>query len=221
MYCINIKKVEVGTFIFKIKDRKTFSFKDIRGLRGYILNQFNEKIEYHNHLSKYSFKYKSPLVQYKIIDGQLAIIALDKMIKIVKKDLESLSIVNIYGKEYVFELFVKIESFEVGVVDSLLRYSFKLPWMAINQNNMELYKKGNFNLNNQLRNNIIEIFKALGVFAEKQVMVNGIFEKNIESYQENDFLVFEGSFVTNVSLPDFIGLGKRKSIGYGTIVKAE
>ena len=52
-------------------------------------------------------------------------------------------------------------------------------------------------------------------------MVNGIFEKNIESYQENDFLVFEGSFVTNVSLPDFIGLGKRKSIGYGTIVKAE
>ena len=184
-------------------------------------NQFNEKIEYHNHLSKYSFNYKSPLVQYKIIDGQLAIIALDKMIKIVKKDLESLSIVNIYGKEYVFELFVKIESFEVGVVDSLLRYSFKLPWMAINQNNMELYKKGNFNLNNQLRNNIIEIFKALGVFAEKQVMVNGIFEKNIESYQENDFLVFEGSFVTNVSLPDFIGLGKRKSIGYGTIVKAE
>ena len=93
--------------------------------------------------------------------------------------------------------------------------------MAINQNNMELYKKGNFNLNNQLRNNIIEIFKALGVFAEKQVMVNGIFEKNIESYQENDFLVFEGSFVTNVSLPDFIGLGERKSIGYGTIVKAE
>lgn len=213
----NTKKIEVGTFIFKTKDNKKFTFEEVIGLRGYILNQFNEKIEYHNHISKYNFNYKSPLIQYKIINGQLAIVVFDKMIEAVKRDLESLNKINIFGEEYPFKLISKIETLEIGIVDSLQRYAFELPWMAINQNNMELYKEGNFNLNNQLRNNMIEIFKALDIFAEKQVMVNGVFEKNIKNYKENDFVVYEGSFVTNVNLPDYIGLGKRKSIGYGTI----
>ena len=39
-------------------------------------------------MSKYNFNYKSPLIQYKIINGQLAIVVFDKMIEAVKRDLE-------------------------------------------------------------------------------------------------------------------------------------
>ena len=79
------------------------------------------------------------------------------------------------------------------------------------------YQKGEFSLDNQLRNNILEFFKLSGVQATKRIIAVGKLEENKIVEKDTVILGFTGTFKTNVNLPDLIALGKRKSVGFGII----
>lgn len=212
----NTRKLKIG--IFKFVTENKFRIEDSSKLRGCILNHYRDKVEYHNHLSESNFNYKSPKVQYKIINGVLTVIAIDDVIEDVRNDLEQIDILTIGNQEFKdFELHEETRILEVGIKDKLFTYKFDLPWLALNQVNYDKYKTGKFDLSIQLRNNIIEFFGSIDLFADEIVMVKGNFKEKKVKHKNNIFLGFEGNFVTNVKLPDFISLGKRKSLGYGTI----
>lgn len=214
----NSRDLKVGIFKFIIKGKRDFQLKDSIKLRGCILNNFNERVEYHNHLDEYSFNYQSPLVQYKIIDGNLAIVVLDEMLDVVKGDLEKLELLKIGKDEYTeWELDIDVKEVKVEVGEELFSYDIKSPWLALNQENYPKYKNNKFDLSLQLRNNIIEFFGGIDLFAQKKVIVKGVFNEETVKHKENILLGFNGSFISNVKLPDYISLGKRKSLGFGMI----
>ena len=71
--------------------------------------------------------------------------------------------------------------------------------------------------NKKLRNNILEFFKSINVWVDNQILVKGEYKTTPIKKKDTILIGTSGTFYTNANLPDYIGLGKRKSIGFGTI----
>ena len=210
-----MKLVEV---IFK--GREKFSKSSAKGLRGYFGNYFKNIVEFHNHLDQITFNYKSPNIQYRVINGNLSILGINEGGDILLKAIEKIELNKIIldGIDNIIkEKEIKITFPELEIQDKKYDYKFESFWIALNEENYKKYKKGEFSLDNQLRNNILEFFKLCGVQAQKKIIATGEFEENKIIEKDTVILGFTGTFKTNVNLPDLIALGKRKSVGFGVI----
>ena len=74
-----------------------------------------------------------------------------------------------------------------------------------------------------LTGNILSIAKGLGVNLMEQISVRltHLDDPYIITVKSVKMMTFNADFVTNVSLPQFIGLGKDASIGFGTLFRAD
>ena len=210
-----MKLVEV---IFK--GREKFSKSSAKALRGYFGNYFKNIVEFHNHLDQITFNYKSPNIQYRVIDGNLSILGINEGGDILLKSIEKIELNKIIldGIDNVIkEKEIKITFPELEIQDKRYDYKFESFWIALNEENYKKYKEGEFSLDIQLRNNILEFFKLCGVQAQKRIIAAGEFEENKIIEKDTVILGFTGTFKTNVNLPDLIALGKRKSVGFGII----
>ena len=215
-----MKLVEV---IFKGRDK--FSKSSAKALRGYFGNFFRNIIEFHNHLDQITFNYKSPSIQYRVIDGNLSILGINEGGDILLKSIDEIKLDEIKLDEIkldgidnkIEEKEIKITFPELEIKDERYDYKFESFWIALNEENYKKYQKGEFSLDNQLRNNILEFFKLSGVQATKRIIAVGEFEENKIIEKDTVILGFTGTFKTNVNLPDLIALGKRKSVGFGII----
>ena len=210
-----MKLVEV---IFKGRDK--FSKSSAKALRGYFGNFFRKIIEFHNHLDQITFNYKSPNIQYRVIDGNLSILGINEGGDILLKSIEEIKLDEIILDgidNKIKEKEIKITFPELEIKDERYDYKFESFWIALNEENYKKYQKGEFSLDNQLRNNILEFFKLSGVQATKRIIVAGEFEEHKIIEKDTVILGFTGTFKTNVNLPDLIALGKRKSVGFGII----
>ncbi len=210
-----MKLVEV---IFKGRDK--FSKSSAKALRGYFGNFFRNIVEFHNHLDQITFNYKSPNIQYRVIDGNLSILGINEGGDILLKSIEEIKLdeIKLDGIDNkIEEKEIKITFPELEIKDERYDYKFESFWIALNEENYKKYQKGEFSLDNQLRNNILEFFKLSGVQATKRIIAVGEFEENKIVEKDTVILGFTGTFKTNVNLPDLIALGKRKSVGFGII----
>lgn len=189
-------------------------------MRGYFGNFFKNIVEFHNHLDQITFNYKSPNIQYRVIDGNLSILGINEGGDILLKSIEKIKLDEIVLEgidNKIKEKEIKITFPELEIQDERYDYKFESFWIALNEENYKKYQKGEFSLDNQLRNNILEFFKLSGVQATKRIIATGIFEENKIIEKDTTILGFTGTFKTNVNLPDLIALGKRKSVGFGII----
>ena len=210
-----MKLVEV---IFK--GREKFSKSSAKALRGYFGNYFKNIVEFHNHLDQITFNYKSPNIQYRVINENLSILGINEGGDILLKSIEKIKLDEIVLEgidNKIKEKEIKITFPELEIQDKKYDYKFESFWIALNEENYKKYKKGEFSLDNQLRNNILEFFKLCGVQAQKKIIATGEFEENKIIEKDTVILGFTGTFKTNVNLPDLIALGKRKSVGFGVI----
>ena len=210
-----MKLVEV---IFKGRDK--FSKSSAKALRGYFGNFFRNIVEFHNHLDQITFNYKSPNIQYRVIDGNLSILGINEGGDILLKSIDEIKLdeIKLDGIDNkIEEKEIKITFPELEIKDERYDYKFESFWIALNEENYKKYQKGEFSLDNQLRNNILEFFKLSGVQATKRIIAVGEFEEHKIVEKDTVILGFTGTFKTNVNLPDLIALGKRKSVGFGII----
>ena len=192
-------------------------------LRGYIGNKFQENIILHNHKEK-ELIYSYPLVQYKIIDNNIIIFALEEgitEIKNISTDLEELQL----KKRYIItEKILYEKNFEMEESDELYQYKFITPWLALNQKNYKKYKETTNQkerkilLNKILIGNILSMCKSFGIMVNKKLIVKSYLNIQDVEYKSVILKGFTGEFQTNFKLPDYIGLGKGVSHGYGTIL---
>ena len=210
-----MKLVEV---IFKGRDK--FSKSSAKALRGYFGNYFKNIVEFHNHLDQITFNYKSPNIQYRVIDGNLSILGINEGGDILLKSIEKIKLDEIVLEgidNKIKEKEIKITFPELEIQNIEYNYKFESFWIALNEENYKRYKKGDLSLDIILRNNILEFFKLSGVQAEKRIIALGEFEEHEIIEKDTTILGFTGTFKTNVNLPDLIALGKRKSVGFGVI----
>jgi hypothetical protein len=105
-----------------------------------------------------------------------------------------------------------------------LKYIIK-NWIALNQENFKKYKriesmKDRISfLESILTANIISFAKGIEWTIEKPIELNiiDILKTNEQALKGVKVMGFDIKFATNVFLPNFIGLGKSVSLGYGVI----
>ena len=129
--------------------KATLLLKDIRlkpsqihKFRGFIGNLFRDYDLLHNHdpvTGKLIYRY--PLIQFKLIDGIPAIIAVtDEAVDLFSLLFMQLNEVFIEDLEIpVFERDLFIEKVDFGYANETFMYEFISPWIALNQKNFRKY----------------------------------------------------------------------------------
>lgn len=196
-------------------------------LRGYFGNLFKNKSPLlHNHFESGKLRYSYPLVQYKIIDSvpyligiaEGAQLLIELFLKIDKLDLDDKKII-IYSKN----ITNKVE--DIRLTESLIEYKFQTLYMGLNQTNFNTYinllpgtERSNY-MSKIIIGNILSFFKGINYTAKDRIYVKPILTETTSAFKNKKMTVFSGTFITNAFLPNYIGIGKSVSRGYGTIIK--
>ena len=119
---------------------------------------------------------------------------------------------------------VQAKNHTIGINDELYTYKFETLWMALNQKNYALYLKSKeeekpIMLKKIAVANILAFYKACNLYLnpDERILLQLKAGEKATKFKNQDMLAFEGSFTTNALLPDYIGLGKSTSRGFGTI----
>jgi hypothetical protein len=201
------------------------TFTDGRAIRGYFSNTFGKHPEFHNHQGS-SLIYKHPSIQYKIIGGSALIVGLKEGAYLLKA-VPKLPYLEIYKERYViYKQDLANQRVHFGLSETPILYRFLTPWLALNEINYQRYNELSDKevlkckiLNKVLIGNILSMSKALGYCVDREIQINGSFKESGRIKAKNEFeaLAFTGEFFLNFSIPDFWGIGKFSSRGYGTL----
>lgn len=198
--------------------------RDAHKLRGYFGEYFKEHSPLlHNHYEDGSSKYRYPLVQYKVIDHVPVLLGFNDGAELLTSLFLKIKEMDISGTTFpVYSKNISQQQVEVGVMDDLLGYKFSNYWMALNSDNYKTYLQSNPEqqqtlLNQILRNNLLSFFKGVGIWLDDKILVKGNFTPKTSNFKDQKMVVFEGSFVGNVAIPELAGLGKSVSRGFGAV----
>lgn len=223
-----LKRIEyIPTIAISIKTSRPLTFEQGRGLRGCIANILRGNVLVHNHNDS-GLIYSYPRIQYKVIDGEAKIIGLAEGAELLKEmpTLRTLSL----GKQAVAVEKIELqESTEIiGISNSVEKYHFLTPWLALNEKNYQQYLRSGNNyqrkklLEKVIIGNIISMAKGLNF------TVPGPLYGKLENYQEIEtslkgmpMLGFYSIFSVNFQIPEYWGIGKSVSRGFGTISKVK
>jgi len=198
--------------------------RDAHKLRGYFGNLFKEKSELlHNHMGNGEYRFKYPQVQYKVIDHTPLLVGVKEGAELLPGLFLKIKELDIDGKKYpIHQKNIESGPFNIGVTDSSCTYEFQTLWMALNQSNYEKYQDRDELARQQLlerivTGNCLSFFKDMDLWVDDQIHVKGSFKEKSTRFKNNRMLAFNGVITANVALPDYIGLGKAVSRGFGTI----
>lgn len=194
-------------------------------LRGYIAGNFPQYEILHNHRSDGSLLYLYPRVQYRVLNGKGYIIGIEEGVGVVREIEPMIDHINLKGKRYsIGQKLIILENVSFGLKDTFVTYHFVKPWLALNEQNYHEYiKAGNKRtrdiiLKNILRGNLLSLAKSIGYVVDKQVEIISLFLEERECFLKGiPMLGFLGSFSVNFEIPDYWGIGKSVSRGFGTI----
>jgi len=215
---IIVPTIELSFHILKDMD-----FNDTPRLRGFIGKMFSRNILLHNHDND-TLRYSYPRVQYKVINSHAIVVGLAEGIEELKPlaQLERI----IIGHED-----MQIENFEItedkspfGILNDQTSYSFLTPWLALNEKNYDKYQrigtwpKKKDLLESILIGNIISMSKSLGYTVPEPIKANIQNLKEVPTKLKDTLMLgFLGTFSVNFEIPDYWGIGKSVSRGFGTI----
>ena len=112
----------------------------------------------------------------------------------------------------------------LSVTNEPLSYSFLTPWLALNEKNYEKYQRlGSWGKRKELLEkiligNIISMSKSLGYTVPAPIEARIQHLKEVKtSLKGTPMLGFLGNFSVNFEIPDYWGIGKSVSRGFGTV----
>lgn len=187
----------------------------------------NADILFHNHDGD-NFRYSYPLIQYKRINGKAAIVCIGEGTDTIGTFFSNFSSdITIGEREISLEIeSVKAEQTIVQIWEESFTYHLR-KWIPLNQGNYATYRsleslaEQYSMLEKILTGNILSLAKGLGIHFDKEIKVAISELETIRSASVKGIKMstFDILFKSNVSFPDFIGLGQKVSIGFGTVVR--
>jgi hypothetical protein len=188
-------------------------------LRGFLGSLFVDDVEFHHH-SKRSYHY--PLIQYKRVNGELMILGFQDYARVLMNKMSAVDSISTEHGSF------KVDSQELNLSTWLVRntaccYDFVTPWLPLNEANYSAFRDYDKStqktfLEKILVGNTLSCLKGLGIFVDYRIESCIVsFHSFCVRVHENPFEAFATRFFLNVDLPDFIGLGKSVSKGFGTI----
>jgi hypothetical protein len=191
--------------------------------RGAVASRFPDQVAFHGHDGDRPVM-RYPEVHYRWTDGTPALFAFgdaarlamthpwpgvtlrlgDAERRVMQVDWTSLAVTRAFSKR-------------------LVRYEFCAPWIALNQQNYERYRTlapiaRRAELDRILVGNLLTMSQAFGGYFDAGETVYAAFEpeRNVPCVVKDVPLAgFEGTFVTNLDLPNALALGRSVSHGFG------
>lgn len=211
-----------------IRFQNEIANNEVAMFRGAIINAVgNSDVLFHNHTDGDGFRYAYPLIQYKRINRKAAITCIGEGTEAIGKFFSSCNFDVVLGNR---NMTLEVESVRahktlVQVWDSVFTYHLR-KWLPLNQENYRRYEaldsivERYAFLERLLTGNILSFAKSMGVYFDKQVecKITSADEPRIVNYKGVKMMSFDVEFKSNVSMPDYIGLGKGVSLGFGTVV---
>ncbi|MEZ0539531.1 CRISPR-associated endonuclease Cas6 [Fibrella arboris] len=216
--------------------------RDAHKLRGYFGELFKEHSPLlHNHLEReegtdeLKFRYGYPLVQYKVLGNVPTLVGLGDGAGLLTQlflQIRELAIERGDGETDVFPVLskhIRHEQVPIGIArsdgpDDLIEYRFDTLWMALNQANYRDYRRyaeaeQQAQLKRILTGQLLALFREFNLWLEphERILVRLSVEERTTQFKNQTMVAFTGRFLTNVILPDGIGLGKSVARGFGTI----
>lgn len=219
-----------NTRLLLIRFNNSISQQEIEYFRGAVVNALTEKdILFHHHFPEGSgLLYSYPLIQYKRINNKAAILCFETGTEVIGKLFNDTSMdFNLNGRKDIFEVErISVFQHKVQIWNSKFIYQIR-KWLALNQENYEKYNQllgvadKTLFLERILIANILSFAKGLNIFFDKQVecKLTKLGDPIITKYKNVKMTMFDTEFVSNVSIPNYTGLGKGVSIGYGTTIE--
>jgi hypothetical protein len=203
--------------------------EEIPLFRGAVISATEQApLLFHNHKEDDSLRYSYPLIQYKRIHQKAAIVCLGEGTEAIGQFFSSCNFnVMIGEKQERLEVdSINASQHLVQVWDGDFTYYIRR-WLPLNQENYAVYCKEESlasryaMLERLLTANILSFAKGVGIRLDRQVVtrITQLDEPKLQYYKGVKLMSFDAAFKTNVSLPDYIGLGKGVSLGMGTVAR--
>ena len=202
--------------------------RDAHKLRGYFGELFREHSPLlHNHYADGTFRQRYPLVQYKVLGGTPTLVGLGEGAGLLVELFLSIRELELDGRHYPVQAkHIEHRQALVGASEELHRYRFETLWMPLNQENHREYQQLSAEerrrqLTRILTNNVLALLKAANAYSPDmpRLLVHlALGEAVTTQFKNQPMLGFWGEFVTNVRLPDGLGLGKSVARGFGAVV---
>ena len=217
-----MKKLRVA----RIQFDEPIKGKDISSFRGAIIDKLENANElFHNHKEE-GYRYNYPLIQYKRISQKAAIVCLDEGVDSIHEFFNQNDWKLNFGDSQInFELKdLHLNQFNLQIWNRYFHYNI-FKWLALNQENYKKYtdlpgeEERLYFLGDILRGNIMSFCKGIGYHADKEIKVDieDIIRTKVVPFKNIKLQAFDVRFKTNMFLPEYIGLGKGVSLGYGTV----
>jgi len=214
--------MKLKTMFLKMESDKLIK-EDSAKLRGFFASKFNNYLLLHNHLDNNKFLYQYPRIQYKTINQVKVILGLAEGVNVLQAIYNQYDKIVLDGQVYqIFSKEIILKEEDFGLISENLQYRFINPWFALNEENYQKYKRYNYSertdqLKSILIRNIMSMAKAFQYFVDSKIIVNTNLKETSIKFKGEDIIGFLGTFQVNFYLPEYIGLGKSVSRGFGTI----
>ncbi len=197
-------------------------------VRGFFAKEFPDKNLLHQYDKGGKPLYRYPRIQYKVDpQGRPFIFAIKEGVELILEIYDQIEqieigdrIYNIIGRELTLR-----DNQELSSSDEFYSYKFDSPWLPLNQENFERYNRINRLkqqelLSNILVGNILSMCKGLNHWVDERIEVEiSVSPREIKALHFQDMLGFKGTFKVNFYLPEYIGIGRQVSKGFGTVRK--
>lgn len=219
---ISAAELRVAYVIFN----EAISDRELSCFRGAIIHRSAGNTLFHNHEGE-GYRYRYPRIQYKIIDGRPAVMGINegaKALMAMFPDGEPM-VFTLGGREIDFHIAYRGEmTGAIEVTDRLYRYQIN-NWLPLNNRNFSDFRNADglaeqiTMLEKILTGNILSLAKGLGIFLKSRIVcrIVDLSFKGATTYKGVELMTFSAVFRCNVTLPQWIGLGKSSSINHGTI----
>jgi len=199
-------------------------------LRGFMGSKFEKYPELHHHqissTSNSQLKYEYPKIQYNLNNNKAIILGIgDKAIKVLKNIVMNINELVLGKNTYkIIEINAHYKESEFGIINKgeMISYKFKSPWLALNKENYMKFKSCSIAgrremLKKILIGNILSMSKHLEYDVPDTIHVDIELSSLKVLYKYVPLVGFKGIFETNFLIPDYLGVGKGVSHGFGTV----
>ncbi len=172
------------------------------------------------------YKFRLPLIQHKMIDGPM-IVGINDGVDDMVKMYDQFKYIKLGNKSYdILERYIHVEEYEYGISDKVHTYRFEVPLMALDTENYEKFKREGYRnieivLAKRINTYIVDhMSRDLGYNVPRGLNTEFKLDRVGETLFEKQYMkVFYGNFRTNFKIPNYLSIGKARSIGFGTVIE--
>jgi len=182
---------------------------------------------FHNHDNETGgFHYRLPLIQYKQDYGKPMLVCLNEGIEELQHFFSQPDwTLSLKGREAPVRIHkLDVRQYALAAQDKPLRYHLR-DWIGLRDENYGTYTRLNgvvermSHLERVLQNQVIALLQQLNCSPEQdlQVKIQQVQRERWVSFKDVKVLAFSLEFSAHVALPDYVGLGKGCSMGWGVL----